>query len=161
MKLCKYSWKKYYYTVYKKFPWKEDLHQIKQSCNNSNNKAYKYYGGRGIKCLITEEEIKKLWYRDKAYKMKRPSIDRIDNDGNYEYNNCQFIEFSKNISKRNKQSSNKAIKQLTKDNKLIQEFISVKLASKMTKISYTSISKVALGKQKTAGGFKWGYKNAR
>jgi hypothetical protein len=37
-----------------------------------------------------------LWFRDKAYLMRHPSIDRIDSNGNYELNNCQFIEMKRN-----------------------------------------------------------------
>ena len=59
---------------HEKFPWLRRLAQIKQRCNNTNNSHYKDYGLRGIKCLITEEELKFLWYRDKAYNMKSPSI---------------------------------------------------------------------------------------
>ena len=33
--------------------------------------------------------------------MKKPSIDRIDNDGNYKFINCQFIDMSENSKKRN------------------------------------------------------------
>jgi len=72
-----------YMKIYnKKYPWKHRLVLIKLRCNNPQDKAYKWYGKRGIKCLITEEEIKKLWFRDKAYLMLRPTIDRKDNNGN-------------------------------------------------------------------------------
>ena len=81
----------------KLYPEKEILKDIKKRCNNKNRKDYKYYGGKGIKCLITKEELKKLWFRDKAYLMKKPSIDRKDSNGNYEYSNCRFIEMTENI----------------------------------------------------------------
>jgi hypothetical protein len=71
--------------VYKQInndPYKYILKSIKFRCENPNCERYKNYGGRGIKCLITKEEIKELWYRDKAYEMKKPSIDRIENNGN-------------------------------------------------------------------------------
>ncbi len=69
-------------------------------CNNPKAPAYKDYGGRGIKVLMTFKELKYLWNRDKAYNMKRPSIDRKNNDGHYEVSNCQFIEFKDNVKRR-------------------------------------------------------------
>lgn len=86
---------------YIQHPWMQSYRAIKHRCNNSNASDYKYYGGRGIKCLITRDEIKKLWFRDKACELKKPSIDRIDNDGHYTYTNCRFIEQSLNSIKRN------------------------------------------------------------
>jgi len=80
-------------------PWYHSFMSAKNRCNNINNQDYKYYGGKGIKFLITLKDIAKIWFRDKAYLMKQPSIDRIDNDGNYELNNVQFIELSKNCRK--------------------------------------------------------------
>lgn len=80
-------------------PWLRSYYSLKQRCNDKNHNRYKYYGERGIKSLITKDEIKSLWFRDEAWKLKRPSIDRKDNDGNYEYSNCRFIELSKNCSK--------------------------------------------------------------
>jgi hypothetical protein len=85
---------------YKAKPWKYLLFQIIQRCENPNNPLYKYYGGRGIECLITEEELKYLWFRDRAWELTKPSIDRIDNDGNYCLENCQFIEIGDNVRKR-------------------------------------------------------------
>jgi len=82
-----------------KNPWMNNLHGARDRCNNANSPCFKRYGGRGIRCLITPEEIKSLWFRDKAFSMKRPTLDRIDNDGNYEFKNCQFLENSANAKK--------------------------------------------------------------
>lgn len=57
------------------------------------------YGGRGIKCRITIDEIYFLWKRDEAGRMKKPCIDRIDPDGDYVIWNCQFIEERDNMSR--------------------------------------------------------------
>ena len=81
-------------------PWKAVLYNIQRRCEYPNDASYKYYGGRGIQCLITEDEIKYLWFRDRAWELSKPSIDRIDNDGNYCLENCQFIEVGDNVRKR-------------------------------------------------------------
>jgi len=85
-----------------KFPYLLTLKAIKERCNNKKDKDYPRYGGRGIKCLINTRELKGLWFRDKAYDMKKPSIDRINNDGHYEFDNCRYIEHSDNSKKGNK-----------------------------------------------------------
>ena len=103
--------KKYYKKNFRKYklnqkkwleenPWAVTFKSIKQRCNNPNNAHYKNYGGRGIKCLITADELKQLWIRDNASLQKKPSIDRIDNDGNYEFVNCQYIEMTENLKKQ-------------------------------------------------------------
>jgi len=79
-----------------RYPWYRVYDNARQRCTNPKTRSYKNYGGRGIKFFMTRKEIKKLWFRDKAYLLKVPSIDREDNDGNYEYSNCQFIELDIN-----------------------------------------------------------------
>lgn len=74
----------------------------RQRCNNKNCKAYKNYGGRGIKCLMTKEDFRMLWDRDKADKLEKPSIDRINVDGDYTVKNCRFIELRENAGVRRK-----------------------------------------------------------
>ena len=84
---------------YKNHPWIITYTQSQQRCNNPKHKFYKYYGGRGIKMLMKPNDLKYLWFRDKVYLMKKPSIDRINNNGNYTLKNCQYIELSENVGK--------------------------------------------------------------
>ena len=86
----------------KKYPLRQLLKNIKQRCNYPKDKKYKYYGGKGIKCLLIMEDLKYLWFRDKAYNLKQPSIDRKNSDGDYIIKNCRFIEMAENRKKRNK-----------------------------------------------------------
>ena len=84
------------------YPWMESWYKIQQRCNNKNCKDYYRYGKRGIKALITKDEIKELWFRDKAYEMRRPSIDREDSNKDYTFDNCRYMELAKNIRRSNK-----------------------------------------------------------
>lgn len=78
---------------------------MKRRCADKNNK---YYGGKGIKVLITKDELIEIWKRDKACSMQKPSIDRINSNGNYEYSNCRFIEFSENVGAKRGELNPKA-----------------------------------------------------
>lgn len=149
----------YFYKTYK--PWIICYCKIQQRCHNPKDTSYKNYGKKGIKNLFTSsEEIKFLWFRDKAYLMQRPSIDRINNDGNYELSNCRFIELKENIGKRNKLFCSKPILQFDKQGNFIQEWISIAKAENILKINKANIHKVLNGQRKTTGGFKWKYKYA-
>jgi hypothetical protein len=140
-----------------KYPWKTTFACVKDRCNNSNYKKYYRYGGRGIKCLITEEEVKELWFRDKAYEMKQPSIDRIDNDGNYCFENCRFIELGLNSGK----DKEKAILQLDLEGNFIREWKSITMAKNYLKTNSSGIHKCLNGNILTSCGFKWKYKNEK
>ena len=137
------------------------FHDIKQRCNNPNNVFYKNYGGRGIKCLITKEELKQLWHRDKAYLKSKPSIDRKDNDGNYEYSNCRFIELSENVAERNKRVSSKITLQYDLKGNFIKEWASSSEAGRQLNIILSSICECCNNNRKTAGGFIWRYKERK
>lgn len=136
-----------------KYPWMKSYSEAKQRCTNPNHNRYRWYGEKGIKFLLTKEKVKKLWFRDKAYNMKKPSIDRIDNDGHYEYDNCRFIEKSLN----SKLATSKPIFQLDLNGNILKKFNSTVEASKLINISHTAINNCLKKLSKTSGGFKWEY----
>ena len=73
---------------------------MKERCSNPNKKQYKDYGGRGIK--VCDEWLDfRNFYKDMGNKPdKKYSIERINNDGNYESSNCRWA--SKYDQERNK-----------------------------------------------------------
>ena len=62
---------------------------MRTRCNNPNTAAYPKYGGRGIK-VCPEWNDFSVFLRDMGEAPSGLSIDRIDNDGNYEKDNCRW-----------------------------------------------------------------------
>lgn len=77
-------------------PWAKSYIYANSRCNKKKASGYKYYGGKGIKMLMSVDDFKTLWFRDKAYLMRQPSIDRLDSNKNYELSNCRYIETLEN-----------------------------------------------------------------
>lgn len=77
---------------------------MKSRCYNKNLKAYKDYGMRGIQvCKEWLNDFRKFenWALNNGYQ-ENLTIDRIDNDGNYEPSNCRWITREmQNKNKRN------------------------------------------------------------
>ena len=73
---------------------------MKQRCYSEKNIAYRHYGGKGI--IICKDWHKyvnfKIWSLANGYTDKL-TIDRINNNGNYEPGNCQWITRGKNSAK--------------------------------------------------------------
>jgi len=57
------------------------------------------YAKRGIKNYLSPEDVKMMWFRDKAYLMEKASIDRIDGNGDYTLDNTRMMELDENIKR--------------------------------------------------------------
>lgn len=78
---------------------------MKARCNNPKEKAYKYYGAKGVKICSEWEydflEFRK-WALDNGYN-DTLTIERVDVSGNYEPQNCIWI--TKEAQQKNKTST--------------------------------------------------------
>ena len=71
----------------------------KSRCNNSKNLAWKHYGGRGIKFLFTSFE---QFFAELGTRPENKTLDRINNDGNYEPGNVRWGTRHEQLSNRRK-----------------------------------------------------------
>jgi hypothetical protein len=81
----KYSFLRHY------CPWIFTYKAAKQRCRDKNAWNYKSYGAKGVKLLMNVEDFAFIWFRDKAYRIKKPQIHRENDVGHYTINNVKYI----------------------------------------------------------------------
>ena len=135
-------------------PWRKHFYSARRRCNVIKDKNYIDYGLKGIKFKLSMRDVKFMWFRDKANSMKHPSIDRINSCGDYQLDNCQFLEHNQNTGKELK----KKILQYDLNGIFIKEWESLTKASKELNIQVSGINAVLKGRYNSSGGYKWRYK---
>lgn len=162
-KMCQNCWHKYKRKYNKKFYLSTKFTEMKMRCENPNNKGYKNYKNK-LKC--TRKEFINFFIKDKQFNKLfktwqindfdiklSPSIDRIDNLGNYELSNMQMLTHQQNCSK-----DQKRIKVLvTKDEKFIGVYESLLSACNSLGLLQPNAWKVLHGERKRVKGYKIQY----
>lgn len=76
-------------------------------CRSSSSEAWKYYGGRGIKVCKRWENFYNF-LKDMGAPPPNLSLDRINNDGDYEPSNCRWATRSEQSKNRRKPQKRRA-----------------------------------------------------
>lgn len=79
--------------------WKE----MRQRCLNPKSDKFQWYGGRGIS-ICSQWESFEQFLADMGERPPRHTLDRIENDGNYEPSNCRWAT---QVEQTRKQPKNK------------------------------------------------------
>ncbi|MEC4049770.1 hypothetical protein OX284_010055 [Flavobacterium sp. SUN046] len=105
--------------------------EMKKRCYNKNSRAFKWYGEKGV-TICNDWNLRFLnfynWAINNGYN-DNLTIDRIDFNGNYEPNNCRWVDMlCQNNNKSNNRIENYNGKNLT-----------IAQISKITSVGYTTI----------------------
>ncbi len=135
-------------------PWSVSFYGAKHRCESPKHVSYHKYGGKGIKFLMTMDDFKYLWFRDKAYLMKKPTIDRLNSNGDYCLDNCRYLDFLDHaaLTWHNKSHSKKVLCKETGE-----IYPSVKKAAEALKMSRFVIYKLLWGKRQEESPFNFQY----
>lgn len=103
-------------------------HGMRSRCSNTKDKDYPRYGGRGIKVCERWDNFA-LFLADMGEKPSSShSIDRIDNNGNYEPANCRWAT-------RSQQTHNSKVSKMT-----VQKIIEIRKTYEQNKTSQKCLS---------------------
>lgn len=72
---------------------------MRQRCNNKNNKAFGWYGAKGIVVCARWNDFAVFLHDMGQRPSAKHDIDRIDSSGNYEPQNCRWLTRKENSSR--------------------------------------------------------------
>ena len=118
---------------------------MKARCYNEKDISYKYYGKKGI--IVCKEWLENaddfcIWALKNGYKIKL-TIDRIDNNKNYEPENCRWATYA--TQERNREFC-KLNMELARLIRIDSKNMKYKDLSEKYKVSYETIRKIILNK---------------
>jgi len=90
---------------------------MRQRCQNPNHNSYKHYGAQGIEVCDKWEDFSSFYADMGPRPSQHHSIDRIDNEGNYEPSNCHWAT---RLDQANNTSWNRLVKYQGKEMTITQ-----------------------------------------
>lgn len=140
---------------------------IKYRCYNSNHHEFHNYGGKGI--IVCDEWLGENgfanfyeWALNNGYEAGL-TIDRLNSDGNYEPNNCQWITRSENTAKSNKicqhRKANKGTYYGIDSDGNYYEFDNASQFAREHALNPNMVRLVANGNSKEYNGWRFGFVN--
>lgn len=107
-------------------------------------------------------ELYNNWVKSDYYKLSIPSVDRIDDNKGYSFDNIQLMTWNENQRKFNKEfhkSIHVPVDKYSLSGSFIKSYRSIQEAIDDTGINRAGISLTCSGKYKYSGGFLWKYHN--
>lgn len=162
--MCQNCWHKVKRRTQPEFFLRTRYTEIKQRCTNKNIHNANIYNGK--KYCSLEQFLNKFLYDKKFLKLFKdwqksgldnrlcPSVDRINNNGNYTLSNIQIITHSENCAKDQKTVK---VNVYTIDGNFIGYFNSLNDAVRFTKVQQSNACKVLSNKRKHTQGYIFKY----
>lgn len=123
---------------------------MKYRCVNPNAQGYQNYGGRGIRVCERWSSSFEAFMEDMG---PRPSsshsIERVDNNGDYEPSNCRWE------TRKSQQRNRRVCRPVIRSDGV--RFSTMAEAAEILGVTQTSIRSVCVGKNKTARGYSFVY----
>lgn len=119
---------------------------MKRRCYKENCSSYEYYGARGIEVCDEWLNSFKKFYEDMGPKpSKDHSLDRRDNEGNYEPSNCRWATLSEQArNKRNTVLNKEMVREIKRLR--MEEGLGAWILAKRFSVNVGTISNVLEGK---------------
>lgn len=115
---------------------------MKNRCDNSNSKDYKYYGGKGIS-YDPRWKYFIMFFEDMGEKPSNKTLDRIDSNGNYDKDNCRWA--TRKTQSRNRSYCKLTLRKARNIRKFHKQGISGKDLAKKYKVSEPLIFQILRG----------------